>query len=966
MDNFVLSATLELKDRFTSNVKKARSGFTDFTKSLQSLSPAVDGAASSMQKAGGSAQTLAAKADKAKASLSGIRGTYAATVRAKDEATQTVRRVKTELSQIKGKTYTAIINVRQNMEQGGPLNKLTSGASGVASGMLMGTSMQMAGAAGIGVGVYDAIKNYSDFTAQLSEVKALTDLDADAMEQVKAKAMQLGDATVFSTTDAAKGMTELLKAGVSVKDVLGAASEAALDLASAGGLALPEAAEIMSTAMNAFHMDDATHAADILAGAANASATSVEELRYSLAACSAVAAGAGMSFDDTNTALAVFAQNGLKGSDAGTSLKTMLSNLVPKGKTAIMAFERLNLLTEKGSSAFFDEAGKMKSLADIADLLQDRMKDMTDEEKMSTLYDMFGSDAIRGGMILLREGAKGVSDMYGNMSKVTAKDTSAQKMDNLRGSLDKLSSAWENLTIKLLDGKAGQSLRALVDEVTNLTHSLSSALDDGFQFTDMLKVAAQGITDLKDKALVMDGVGSVLAAGAMIVGLTKIIRLARRAQGYLGDLVKAPSTTLPGSPGSGDGLSGIGDMVVHAKTVIVNGSAGSTTPGAHTTGGPATGSTPKGKSPSRWGGLGRTVRGAAKTGGGIAAILSAIDMYATYQQNTMYDEEAQYGVDLEQSKADKGEKNDLTGAKAYQTRVAEQNRHAMGASIASIGSNVGGVIGTAIGGPIGGVLGYMAGSYIGTKIGDAAAGYDWGALQKSFSSTLDQMGADIAAAGPRFTADWAGITKGIQSEWSNTTAYLDTTQAEFKASFTAAWNEMCQQAAAKNQEWAQSFAAAKTSAGQSLDELKTWAGGVWDTIAQGATSAATTIQNKLSGAWEYIKQNAPSLSMPSFNLGGEGLGHNATGTTSWRGGWTEINERGGEIVDLPGGSRIYPHATTVQMLQQQFAGAGHSGAPQINISGNTFVVREEGDIHKIAYELMRLTQQAADNYGGAY
>lgn len=434
MSDYVLSATLELRDKFTAQVKKAKSGFADFERSLRGTSAAVDNAAASMEKSGVAAVKLAQQADKAKLSLSGIRGTYSATVRAKDEATQAVRRVKTELSQLHGKAYTAIVNVRQNMS--GPLNQMKNGLSGIAGGMLMGTSMQMAGAAGMGLGIYDGIRNYTDFTAQLSQIKALTDLDAQTMEQVKAKAMELGDATTFSSTEAAQGMTELLKAGVSVKDVLGDASEAALNLATAGGLGMGEAAEIMSTAMNAFHMDNATHAADILAGAANASATSVQEMRYSLAACSAVAAGAGVSFDDTNTALAVFAQNGLKGSDAGTSLKTMLQNLIPMTKTQYEAFSQLNLLTENGTSAFFDASGSMKSMAEIADLLQDRLSGLTKEQQMTYLYNMFGSDAIRGGMILMREGAKGIHDMYDAMSQVTAEKTAIEMMDNLRGSLN--------------------------------------------------------------------------------------------------------------------------------------------------------------------------------------------------------------------------------------------------------------------------------------------------------------------------------------------------------------------------------------------------------------------------------------------------------------------------------------------------------------------------------------------------
>ena len=231
--DFVLSATIALKDNFTAQVNKAKSGFRDFERSLRGASATIDSTAASMEKSGLAAVKLSQQADRAKRSLTGIRGVYSATVRAKDEATQAVRRIKTELSGLQGKAYTAIVNIRQN----GPLQQMRNGLSGMAGGMLMGTSMQMAGAAGIGFGAFNAVQNYSDFTAQLSQIKALTDLDAQTMEQVKAKAMELGDATTFSSTEAAQGMTELLKAGVSVKDVLGDASEAALNLATEIGRA---------------------------------------------------------------------------------------------------------------------------------------------------------------------------------------------------------------------------------------------------------------------------------------------------------------------------------------------------------------------------------------------------------------------------------------------------------------------------------------------------------------------------------------------------------------------------------------------------------------------------------------------------------------------------------------------------------------------------------------------------------
>ena len=115
------------------------------------------------------------------------------------------------------------------------------------------------------------------------------------------------------------------------------------------------------------------------------------------------------------------------------------------------------------------------------------MAGLTDEEKMNALNAMFGSDAIRGGMIMLREGAKGVKNMNAAMKDITAHETAKVAMDNLRGSLLRLKSAWENLTIKLLDNGVGNGIMGFTDEVGKLTSHFSGLLDDGLQVTDIIK-----------------------------------------------------------------------------------------------------------------------------------------------------------------------------------------------------------------------------------------------------------------------------------------------------------------------------------------------------------------------------------------------------------------------------------------------------------------------------------------------
>lgn len=984
MSNYVLSATLELKDQFTAQVNKARSGFKGLTETMKNTGSASDAAAVGMGKAGTAAVKAAGQADRAKRAFQGIRGIYEATVRAKDDATAKIQKVKTELNGLKGKAYTVAINVKQNGDIGGMKDKL----SGMAAGAMAGLPVQAAGFAGLGYGVFDAVKNYSDFTAQLSQIKAVTGLDAEAMDAVKEKALELGADTQFSSTEAAQGMTELLKAGVSVKDVLGDASQAALDLAAAGQLSLPEAAEIMSTAMNAFHMDDATHAADVLVGAANASATGVQELKYSLSAVSAVAAGVGMSFDDTNTALAVFANNGLKGSDAGTSLKTMLMNLSPQTKQATEEMQRLGLLTEEGTSKFFDQAGHLRSLSDIAGLLQEHLSGLTDEEKMNALSTMFGSDAIRGGMIMLREGAKGVKDMNAAMKDITAHETAKVAMDNLRGSLLRLKSAWENLTIKLLDHGVGDGLRSFTEEVGKLTSHFSGLIDDGLQVTDVIKIVGEGINDLKNKFLAFDGIGSVLAGGALAVGLKKIYNLAMKVK----DVIQGIPKNLPGgTPNGGNGLpstSSVKDMVVTATNVIINSKGAPTT--APTSAPPTNAPVPVPEG---------APKGTPKPGWG--ARLSSWAKRVPWIGSAI----ALGGTALDVAYAPEGEKLSTAGRDAAGLAGSFAGMKGGAAFGAWAGSMVPGV-GTAAGAIIGGIAGGIGGDMFGQKLAGMVQNINWDALKQPFQ----EFGADIGKAMERAPEEFGHAFAEIGDIFSNTAQWLDDRQAELhqnmadswegiKQSGVDSWNMICQVADEKNAELSQTFADAKDAAGGYLAELEESASTTWEEISSGASSVKSNIASAFQSAkddaeaawdgvtgwfeenvWGPLSERAKSArgnlqstiadirsssSSFSFSIPSIFSGH-ATGSSFYAGGWTEINERGGEIVDLPQGSRIYPHATTERMIQAELESRQSSGGGPVVVKGNTFYVREEADIDRIAYKLAKLISQGHINYGGGY
>ncbi|WP_337102326.1 phage tail tape measure protein [Paenibacillus sp. YIM B09110] len=335
-----------------------------------------------------------------------------------------------------------------------PLRNATSSLVGFGAKMTgVGAAMAAltAGMTGVAVAT-SSIKKAMSFESQMSTIAALTGATADEMAKMQTLALKMGASTKYNALEAAQGIEELLKAGLTPAAVQAGGLEAALNLATAGGLELAAAAEIMSTALNAYKKDgiSAAQASNILAGTANASATGVEDLRYALASVSAVAAGVGVTFEDTNIALGLFANNGIKGSDAGTSLKTMLSNLQPTTKDQIKLFRKLGLMTADGSNAFYDAAGNIKSMEDIAGTLQKSLKHLTNEQRSFTLEMIFGSDAVRAGNIMYLEGAEGVKEFRKEMSKVTALDVAKKKMDNAAGAVEQFKGAIETLQISAL------------------------------------------------------------------------------------------------------------------------------------------------------------------------------------------------------------------------------------------------------------------------------------------------------------------------------------------------------------------------------------------------------------------------------------------------------------------------------------------------------------------------------------
>lgn len=433
---------------------------------------------------------------------------------------------------------------------------------------LLTAGIAAAGIAATALGVA-AVRMAADFDAGMSTVQANTGASADEMSLLRQAAIDAGADTVYSATDAADAINELGKAGMSTSDILSGGLNGALDLAASDGMEVAEAAELMSSAMAQFNLTgaDATRIADALAAGAGKAQGSARDLGYALQQSGMVANSFGISMEETVGTLTSFANAGMTGSDAGTSLKSMLIALANPTKKA------QNLMDELGISAY-DAQGNFIGLKALAGQLQTQMSGLTQEQRNQALATIFGSDAIRAANVLYNEGADGIADWTEKVSDSGyAAQQAAAKNDNLRGDLENLSGSFESMMIKLGEGGQGP-LRKLVQTIDMLVDGFGQ-LPAPVQQTIVLATALAGGGVALHKALApLNASTSKLAQGLGLVidpGQRLSVALPQLRDGFsaLGNVCSTTFSSLrSGTPVIGastaamSGLKSIGGGVV--------------------------------------------------------------------------------------------------------------------------------------------------------------------------------------------------------------------------------------------------------------------------------------------------------------------------------------------------------------------------------------------------------------------
>lgn len=364
----------------------------------------------------------------------------------------------------------------------------------------------------LGVGAA-AVASAAGFEQSMNVMQQVSGATAGQMEALQATALQLGAETSFSAGEAASAMLELAKAGLSVDEVQGAIA-GTLDLAAAGGLGLAQAAEIAANAVNTFGMDatQTSTVANMLAAAANASSVEVTDLAAGMQMAGAVFASNGQSVQSLTAALGLLGNAGIKGSDAGTSLKTMLMRLAAPTEVAAALMETLGLNV-------YTADGAMRPFGDIVGDLSTVTAGLSDEQRNMALSTIFGADAIRAATILATAGSAGFAGMTAAVGQQgAAADVANARMKGLGGAVEYLKGSVDSFLIgaalPFLEGM-GNLVRMVADGITAFGGLPQPVINAGLAFAGVLAAAGPLI-------MALSAIGAAVAALLSPVGLVAV------------------------------------------------------------------------------------------------------------------------------------------------------------------------------------------------------------------------------------------------------------------------------------------------------------------------------------------------------------------------------------------------------------------------------------------------------------
>lgn len=392
---------------------------------------------------------------------------------------------------------------------GSPLSKMGDAlGSAVKKGAVVATAAVAAVGTAFVAFTTDSVMKAADLESQISGIGAVLGKTKNEIEPLKVLIQDLGldPKLKVSATEAADAIDMLARNGLDMDEILQGAARSTVLLANSTGGEFSQAADIATDTMAIFNIKakDMDRAVNGITGVVNNSKFSIDDYALALAQGGGVAGSVGVSFDDFNTTIAAISPLFASGSDAGTSLKTMLTRLVPASDNAQNAMRSLGIIStdygkavewlsgrvnddlepsfdsvnaairtyvaesgiaeegtakfdkevqkifnQFGRNEFFDATGQMKDMADISGVLAEAFKDLSEEQKNEQLATIFGSDAMRAAIAIADTGQEKFLELKSAIGNTDAEESAATRMDNLKGSMEILSGIVETLQLKI-------------------------------------------------------------------------------------------------------------------------------------------------------------------------------------------------------------------------------------------------------------------------------------------------------------------------------------------------------------------------------------------------------------------------------------------------------------------------------------------------------------------------------------
>ncbi|CAM3783923.1 phage tail tape measure protein [Xenorhabdus thuongxuanensis] len=411
-----------------------------------------------------------------------------------------------------------------------------------------------------------------DFDAGMSSVQALTRLDKNdpRLAALREQARQLGATTAYTATDAASGQKFLAMAGITPEAVK-AALPGVLNMGLAGEMDLGEAADIGSNVLTQFNLtaDQMDRVSDVLTATFTRSNTDLRQLGETMTYAGPVAAQVGASLESMAAMAGVMADSGYRGSMAGTALRAGLIRMMAPTGAASDAMTALGVKVKKAN-------GELRSADEILKDMAISLRKFDQPSQIRMKKDIFGEEAMVGmgnvleGMINGRYAEKKIAN---DNAKGEAEKNAAVKMDNLRGDIRQLQSAWQDLGIELHES-VDSPLRNITQSITKLISKIGTWMKANPQLTKILALGAiaMGVMVTTLGALALAAAAVIVPFAAFRLSLFMLTRGGGLITLFpvLGRLSTGLRGLIPSLGGVSRSVTGWGAIFRHAGTAVSN------------------------------------------------------------------------------------------------------------------------------------------------------------------------------------------------------------------------------------------------------------------------------------------------------------------------------------------------------------------------------------------------------------